>query len=41
MIIRITLHVLAAFFHQFVRKDHPFRRMLLGRRVMNPVSAAE
>jgi cytochrome b561 len=29
----IILHVLAAFYHQFVRKDGLFRRMLFGRRV--------
>jgi cytochrome b561 len=28
----ITLHVLAAFYHQFVRGDGLFRRMLFGRR---------
>ncbi|MGO8916297.1 MAG: cytochrome b [Stellaceae bacterium] len=28
----IVLHVLAAFYHQFVRKDRLFRRMLFGRR---------
>ena len=28
----IILHVLAALFHQFVRKDSLFRRMLFGRR---------
>jgi cytochrome b561 len=29
----ITLHVLAALYHQFVRKDGLFRRMFFGRRV--------
>ncbi len=28
----ITLHVLAALYHQFVRKDRLFRRMFFGRR---------
>ena len=31
----IALHVLAALYHQFVRKDGLFRRMLFGRRVSN------
>ncbi len=31
----IALHVLAAFYHQFVRKDGLFRRMLFGRRALN------
>ena len=30
----ITLHVLAAFYHQFVRKDGLFRRMFFGRRTV-------
>jgi cytochrome b561 len=29
----IVLHVLAALYHQFVRKDRLFRRMWFGRRV--------
>ncbi len=37
----IVLHVLAAFYHQFVRKDRLFRRMFFGRRVSNPVTPAE
>ena len=37
----IILHVLAAFYHQFVRKDGPFRRMFFGRRVSNPSAPAE
>ncbi len=32
----IILHVLAAFYHQFVRKDALFPRMFLGRRASNP-----
>jgi cytochrome b561 len=31
----------AALFHQFVRKDHLFRRMLFGKRVATPAAAAE
>jgi cytochrome b561 len=31
----IALHVLAAFYHQFVRRDGLFRRMFFGRRVFN------
>jgi cytochrome b561 len=37
----IALHVVAALFHQFVRKDHLFRRMLFGKRVATPAAAAE
>jgi cytochrome b561 len=37
----IVLHALAAFYHQFVRKDGLFRRMLFGRRVTNPSAPAE
>ena len=37
----IILHVLAALYHQFVRKDGLFRRMLFGRRVSNPPAPAE
>jgi cytochrome b561 len=37
----IVLHVLAAFYHQFARKDGLFRRMFFGRRVSNPSAAAE
>ena len=33
----IALHVLAVVFHQLVRKDHLLRRMLFGRRVINPI----
>ena len=29
----VVLHVLAAFYHQFVRRDGLFRRMSFGRRV--------
>jgi cytochrome b561 len=35
----ITLHVLAALYHQFVRRDGLFRRMFFGRRVPRPVSS--
>jgi cytochrome b561 len=37
----IVLHVLAAFYHQFVRKDGLLRRMSFGRRVLNPTAPAE
>jgi cytochrome b561 len=37
----IILHVLAAFYHQFVRKDGLLRRMFFGRRMSNPSVAAE
>jgi cytochrome b561 len=37
----IVLHVLAAVYHQFIRKDGLFRRMFFGRRVSNPSAAAE
>jgi cytochrome b561 len=37
----IILHVLAAFYHQFVRKDGLFRRMFFGRRVSNSSAPAE
>jgi len=37
----IALHVLAAFYHQFVRKDGLFRRMWFGRRALNPSAPAE
>jgi cytochrome b561 len=33
----IILHVLAAFYHQFVKRDRLFRRMSFGRRLSNPV----
>jgi hypothetical protein len=33
----IILHLLAAFYHQFVRKDGLFQRMFFGRRVLNPM----
>jgi cytochrome b561 len=35
----IVLHVLAALYHHFVRKDGLLRRMLFGRRVANPPGA--
>ena len=31
----IVLHALAALYHQFIKKDRLFRRMLFGRRVQN------
>jgi len=37
----IVLHVLAALYHQFVRKDRLFRRMAFGRRVSDPAAPAE
>jgi cytochrome b561 len=37
----IILHVLAAFYHQFVRKDGLFRRMFFGPRVSDPAAPAE
>jgi cytochrome b561 len=37
----IALHVLAAFYHQFVRKDGLFRRIFFGRRVPNLSAPAE
>jgi cytochrome b561 len=35
------LHVLAALYHQFVRKDALLRRMLFGQRRSNPSMSAE
>jgi cytochrome b561 len=37
----IALHVLAALYHHFVRKDGLFRRMLFGRRVPAAAAPAE
>ena len=38
----IALHVLAALYHQFVRKDRLFWRMLFGRRRLpDPVAAVK
>lgn len=37
----IILHALAAFYHQFVRKDGLFRRMSFGGRVSNPSAPGE
>ena len=37
----ITLHVLAALYHQFVRRDGLFRRMFFGRRASNLSAPAE
>jgi cytochrome b561 len=37
----IMVHVLAALYHQFVRKDGLFRRMVFGRIVSNPDAPAE
>jgi cytochrome b561 len=34
----IALHLLAVLLHQLVRKDHLLRRMLFGRRVINPIA---
>jgi cytochrome b561 len=33
----VVLHVLAAFYHQFVRRDGLFQRMFFGRRVAEPI----
>lgn len=35
----ITLHVLAALYHQFVKKDSLFQRMFFGKRAPNPPPA--
>ncbi len=37
----IVLHVLAALYHQFVRRDRLFRRMWFGRRAANAAVPAE
>lgn len=37
----VILHVLAAFYHQFIRKDPLFQRMFLFRRAANTVATAE
>ena len=37
----IVLHVLAAFYHQFIRKDRLFRRMFFGQNIPNPSVSAE
>ncbi len=37
----IVLHVLAALYHQFVRRDRLFRRMSFGRRAANAAVPAE
>jgi cytochrome b561 len=37
----VVLHVLAAFYHQFVRRDRLFRRMAFGRRVSESSALAE
>jgi cytochrome b561 len=37
----IIVHVLAALYHQFVRKDGLFGRMFFGRSVPNPSAATE
>src|SRR5712691_6769314 len=37
----IILHLLAAFYHQFIRKDRLFRRMFFGRNMPNPSVSAE
>jgi cytochrome b561 len=37
----VVLHVLAALYHQFVRRDGLFRRMAFGRRVSEASAPAE
>jgi len=37
----VVLHVLAAFYHQFVRRDGLFRRMSFGRRVAESPALAQ
>jgi cytochrome b561 len=37
----IFLHVIAALYHQFARKDRLLRRMWFGRRALDPVAPAE
>jgi cytochrome b561 len=37
----VVLHVLAAFYHQFVRRDGLFRRMSFGRRLWEPSALVE
>jgi Prokaryotic cytochrome b561 len=37
----ISLHVLAALYHQLVKKDGLFRRMLFGRRMSNAAASAD
>jgi cytochrome b561 len=37
----IVLHVLAALYHQFIRKDRLFRRMWFGRRAAKAAVPAE
>jgi cytochrome b561 len=37
----VVLHALAAFYHQFVRRDGLFRRMSFGRRMLEPSALAE
>lgn len=37
----IVLHVLAALYHQFFRKDRLLRRMSFGRRIVGPSAPAE
>jgi cytochrome b561 len=37
----ISLHVLAALYHQFVKRDGLFRRMSFGKRVSNPSAPTE
>jgi cytochrome b561 len=37
----VVLHMLAAFYHQFARRDGLFRRMSFGRRVAEPSARAE
>ncbi len=37
----VVVHVVAAFYHQFVRQDGPFQRMFFGRRVSDTAAPAE
>jgi cytochrome b561 len=37
----VVLHVLAALYHQFVRRDRLFRRIWFGRRVAKPATPAQ
>jgi cytochrome b561 len=37
----LVLHIFAAFYHQFIRKDALFQRMFIGRRVSGAATPAE
>jgi len=37
----IILHLLAALYHQFIRKDRLLRRMWFGRRILDPAAGAK